>query len=201
QVTPSHAIPPTSLPIHFFSQVVSVALQGELFGFHFFYAFTTSSGATFAAPFIQTSYISKALADPNGISNTANTGVLAHEVAEWLMDPTISNFTIPWQDPAQPGVCSNPAVEVGDPLEAIAPGLVVGGYRFPDLALLPWFTGSQVLRSVNQQYSLFGGLTSRSSVCPDFQQFGQVALGAVGADATIFTGINNRHQVVGFFTV
>src|SRR5262249_7363125 len=154
------------------------------------------SGATVAAPYIQAGYFSKALVP--GRPMAANTGVLAHEVAEWLMDPTASNFTIPWQEPGHPGVCTNPLVEIGDPLEVIAPGVDVGGYRFPDVALLPWFTGSQVLRSVNQQYSLFGGLTSRSSVCPNYVNFEGVALGFVGVDTTVFTGVNNHHQVVGY---
>jgi hypothetical protein len=202
QVMQSRGIPPTTLPIHLFSQVITAAYGHEVFaGYHFFYPFTTSSGATVAAPFIEAAYFSKALTIPNGRLQAPNTGVLAHEIAEWLMDPTGSNFTTPWQDPAQPGVCWNPKVEVGDPLESIAPGVDVGGYRFPDVALQPWFTGSQVLQSVNHQYSLFGTLTSASSVCPSYSNFGQVALGIIGADATIFTGINNQHQVVGYFTV
>jgi hypothetical protein len=139
--------------------------------------------------------------DPNDLSQAANTGVLAHEVAEWLMDPTVSNFTVPWQEPGHPGVCTNPLVEIADPLEVIAPGVDVGGYRFPDVALLPWFTGSQVLQSVNHQYSLFGTLTSRSSVCPNFVNFVGFTIGTPGADTTALTGINNQHQVVGYSTV
>jgi hypothetical protein len=196
QVTQSHGVPPTTLPIHLFAQVAAVSPQFVSFGFHNDYAFTTPSGTTLAAPFIQAGYFSKAAleARPQG----ANTGVLAHEVAEWLMDPAISNFTMPWQDPAHPGVCTNPLVEIGDPLEVIAPGVDVGGYRFPDVALLPWFTGGV---SVDHQYSLFGTLTSRSSVCPNFVNFRGFTLGFTGADTTVFTGINNQHQVVGYFTV
>jgi hypothetical protein len=201
QVTQSPpGVPPTTLPIHLFSQVATAAFGNLIsLGFHNAYAFTTQSGATLAAPFIQAGYFSKALLP--SLPNAANTGVLAHEVAEWLMDPAIRNFTVPWQEPGHPGVCTNPLVEIGDPLEVIAPGVDVGGYRFPDVALLPWFTGSQVLRSVNQQYSLFGGLTSRSSVCPNFVNFQGVSLGIIGADTTVFTGVNNQHQVVGYFTV
>jgi hypothetical protein len=201
QVTQSNRVPPTTLPIHLFSQVATAAFGHAIsFGFHNAYAFTMS-GATVAAPFIQAGYFSKALAGLVSSPQTANTGVLAHEVAEWLMDPAVSNFTVPWQEPGHPGVCTNPLVEIGDPLEVIAPGVDVGGYRFPDVALLPWFTGSQVLPSVNHQYSLFGGLTSRSSVCPNYVNFGGVTLGVTGADTTVFTGVNNQHQIVGFFTV
>ncbi len=200
QVTQSPGVPPTTLPIHLFSQVETAAFGHVISaGFHDAYAFMTQSGATVAAPFIQAGYFSKAMF-PNR-PQLANTGPLAHELAEWLMDPTVSNFTIPWQEPGHPGVCTNPLVEIGDPLEVIAPGVDVGGYRFPDVALLPWFTGSQVLRSVNQQYSLFGGLTSRSSVCPNFVTFGGIPFGIIGADTTVLTGINNQHQVVGYFTV
>jgi hypothetical protein len=202
QVTNTHGVPPTTMPIHLFSQVITAAYGHEIFaGFHDYTAFTTSSGATVAAPFIETAYFSKAREIANGRLQGENTGVLAHEIAEWLMDPTLSNFTTPWQNPAEPGVCNNPTVEVGDPLEYIAPGLEIGGYRFPDVALLPWYTGSQVLQSVNHQYSLFGTLTSPSSVCPNYSNFGQATLGIVGADATVLTGINNQHQVVGYFTV
>ena len=198
QVTQSHGVAPTTLPIHLFSQVAAVSGQFISFGFHNDYAFTTPSGATLAAPFIQAGYFSKALvARPQA----ANTGVLAHEVAEWLMDPAISNFTMPWQDPAHPGVCTNPLLEIGDPLEVIAPGVDVGGYRFPDVALLPWFTAGELVRSVNHQYSLFGTLTSRSSVCPNFVNFRGITFGIIGADTTVLTGINNQHQVVGYFTV
>jgi hypothetical protein len=202
QVTNTYGIPPTTLPIHLFSQVITAAYGRLIYsGFHDYYTFTTSSGATVAAPFIETAYYSKAREIPNGRLQGENTGVLAHEIAEWLMDPTGSNYTTPWQNPAQPGVCNNPLVEVGDPLELIAPGLDAGGYRFPDVALQSWFTGSQVLQSVNQQYSLFGGLTSPSSVCPNYSNFAQWLLGVTGADATILSGINNQHQVVGYSTV
>jgi hypothetical protein len=202
QVMQSRGIPPTTLPIHLFSQVISAAYGHEIFaGYHFFYPFTTSSGTTVAAPFIEVGYFSKALKIPNRNPQGVNTGALAHEIAEWLMDPAGSNFTTPWQNPGEPGVCFSSVLEVGDPLESIAPGMDIGGYRFPDVALLPWFTGSQVLRSVNQQYSLFGGLTSASSVCPDYSNFGLLAIGFTGADATVFTGINNQHQVVGYYTI
>jgi hypothetical protein len=202
QVMQSRGIPPTTLPIHLFSQVITAAYGREIFGgYHSFYPFTTTAGTTVAAPFVEAGYFSKALKIPNDNPQGVNTGGLAHEIAEWLTDPAVSNSTTPWQNPNEPGVCFSSVVEVGDPLDLIAPGLDVAGYRFPDVALLPWFTGSQVLRSVNQQYSLFGGLTSASSVCPNYANLGQVALGFTGVDATVFTGINNQHQVVGFLTV
>jgi hypothetical protein len=202
QVTNTYGIPPTTLPIHLFSQVIAAAYGHEVFsGYHYEYTFTTSSGATVAAPFIETAYFSKALEISNGHLQGPNTGVLAHEVAEWLMDPIGGNYIKSWQDPAEPGVCWNYLMEVGDPLEIIAPGLDIGGYRFPDVALQPWFTGSQVLQSVNHQYSLFGTLTSPSSVCPNYSNFGEWLVGVTGADATIFSGINNQHQVVGYYTV
>jgi hypothetical protein len=202
QVTNSYGVPPTTLPIHLFSQVEGAAYGRSIYaGFHNYTAFTTSSGATVAAPFIETAYFSEALSIAHRRLQIQNTGVLAHEIAEWLMDPALFNFTTPWQNPAQPSVCYNPLVEVGDPLEIIAPGLDAGGYRFPDVALLPWFTGSQVLQSVNHQYSLLGTLTSASSVCPNFSNFGEVSYAIIGADTTVFTGVNNQHQVVGYFTV
>jgi hypothetical protein len=202
QVTTSYGVQPTTLPIHLFSQVEGAAYGRPVYaGFHNLTAFTTSSGATVAAPFIETAYFSKAFSIARGRLQLPNTGVLAHEIAEWLIDPATRNFTTPWQNPAEPSVCYNPLLEVGDPLEIIAPGLDAGGYRFPDVALLPWFTGSQVLQSVNHQYSLFGTLTSASAVCPNFSNFGEVSYGFIGADATVFTGVNNQHQVVGYFTV
>jgi hypothetical protein len=202
QVTQSHGIPPTTLPIHLFSQVETAAFgHGISDGFHTYSVFTTSSGATLAAPLIQAGYFSKAQEISNGRAQGQNTGVLAHEVAEWLMDPTVSNVTMAWQNPAQPGVCNSPVIEVGDPLEAIAPGVDVEGYRFPDVALLPWFTGSQVLRSVNHQFSLFGTLTRRSAICPDYSNYVGYLIGFTGVDTTQFSGVNNQHQVVGFLTV
>lgn len=206
QVMQSHGVAPTTLPIHLFSQVISAAYGHEVFaGYHFIYSVTTPSG-TVAAPFIETGYFSKALSLANLNPQRMNTGAIAHEVAEWLMDPATSNFTTAWQNPGEPGVCYSSVLEVGDPVESIAPGVDVGGYRFPDLALLPWFTGSQVLRSVNGQYSLLGGLTSASSVCPNYSNFAiaplQILVAAnTPADTTVFTGINNQHQVVGYFTV
>jgi hypothetical protein len=201
QVTLAYGIPPTTLPIHLFSQVTGGAYGYEVAaGYHDIY-FPSSSSPTLAAPFIQASYLSKALAIPVGRTQGENTGVLAHEVAEWLMDPTVGNNTSPWQDPAYPRVCDNPLMEVADPLEDIAPGMDVGGYRFPDVALEPWFTGSDRRQSVNHQYSLLGTLTAPASVCPQYANFDTLVLGITGADATYFTGINNRHQVVGYFTV
>ena len=143
QVTQSHGVAPTTLPIHLFLQVAAAFADEFSFGFHNAYAFMTPSGTTLAAPFIQAGYFSKAVVDPVGRPQAANTGVLAHELAEWLMDPATRNFTVPWQDPAHPGVCTNPLVEIADPLEVIAPGVDVAGYRFPDVALLPWFTGGR----------------------------------------------------------
>jgi len=188
QVTNTYGVPPATLPIHLFSQVIGGAYGYGIFAGYHDAALTTTSGATVAAPFIETAYFSKAWAigQPGG-KNNENTGDLSHEIAESLMDPTGGNYTTPWQDPTEPGVCNNPFLEVADPLESIAPGLEIGGYRFPDVALLPWFTGSQVLQSVNHQYSLFGTLTSASSVCPDYSNFGQAAFYIPGADATVLT--------------
>lgn len=201
QVTNAYGIPPTTLPIHLLSQVIGGAYGYELFsGYHDFQS-VTSSGSTVAAPFILSAYLSKAREIPDGRVQGENTGVLAHEIAEWLMDPALSNHAAPWQNPAEPRVCNNPLLEVGDPLEITAPGVQMGGYRFPDVALLPWFTGSPFPETANHRYSLFGTLTSPSAICPKWSEFGELAFSITGADTTILSGINNRQQVVGYFTV
>ena len=63
QVTQSPpGVPPTTLPIHLFSQVATAAFGHAIsLGFHNAYAFTTPSGATVAAPFIQAGWCQAAL--------------------------------------------------------------------------------------------------------------------------------------------
>ncbi len=88
---------------------------------------------------------------------------LSHEVAEWLDDPFVNNLTPNWSSALAPGYGCVDWLEVGDPL--IAEDFEVDGYHLQDEAFLSWFAHDVPSAGINGQYSLFGTLTSPSTLC------------------------------------
>jgi hypothetical protein len=136
--------------------------------------------------------------------------VLGHEIAETLNDPVTNNFVPPWQDPTFPHVCTNPLLEVGDPLVVLSAGLQVNlngrSYQLPDVALLPWFDRTQRSTSVNGWYTFLNTFTSPSEACPVFTNFALFQLDFGGVTSTNLTGVNNTGkanagQAVGYYTL
>jgi probable HAF family extracellular repeat protein len=208
QATTTLGITPQMLPIHLFSYVISEDLAGgPAFGFH--YAVNVSSDP--AAPVLQTliqgGYFSStslfATEAGSGVQ-AANTGVLAHEIAEWLNDPSLDNIVPAWQDPTYPTICDNSLMEVGDPLEGISHGFQVasGGrsYSFPDVAFQPWFSRTQNSFSANGWFSFLNNFPTYSAACPVFTSYAYGSFDFIGADSTVLTGINNSKQAVGYLT-
>ena len=75
-----------------------------------------------------------------------DTGVMAHEVGEWMNDPFGDNPTPPWGNVGQVfGFCQN-NLEVGDPLTGTgAPPIVMSNgftYHLQELAFFSWFFGA-----------------------------------------------------------
>ena len=90
--------------------------------------------------------------------NVEDITAVSHEIAEWMDDPFTNNLVPPWGDPAQPSVCVNDLLEVGDPLENFAyPSFsaTVNGrtYHPQDIAFFSWFAHQKPSIGVHGQYS------------------------------------------------
>ena len=206
--TTALGINPQTLPIHLFSYVAAEDLGGSVAsGFHYAVNISGDPAAPVLQTLIQAAYYSTSsyfAADGSEIQ-AANTGVLAHEIAEWLNDPSVDNIIPAWQDPAFPNICDNPLMEVGDPLEIVSHGFQVtlGGrsYSFPDIAFQPWFTRSQNSMSANGWFSFLNTFPTFSTACPVFTNYSYGSFDFIGVDSTVLTGINNNKQVVGYVTL
>jgi hypothetical protein len=87
--------------------------------------------------------------DSTGVFGTTarDTGVLSHEIGEWMNDPFVSNPTPAWGHIGQVGGCQN-NLEVGDPLSGTGVSPVVMGnnftYHLQELAFFSWFYGQNL---------------------------------------------------------
>lgn len=85
--------------------------------------------------------------DTTGLFATAlqDTGVLSHEIAEWVNDPFGNNPTPPWGHTGQVAGCQA-NLEVGDPLTGTdAPRIVMPNgytYHLQELVFFSWFFGA-----------------------------------------------------------
>jgi hypothetical protein len=84
--------------------------------------------------------------DSTGVfTGVGNTSVLAHEIGEWLNDPTGNNPTPAWGHTGQVSGCQN-NFEVGDPLTGtnFPPVKMPNGftYELQELAFFSWFYGA-----------------------------------------------------------
>ncbi len=88
--------------------------------------------------------------DTSGVFGTAalDTGIVSHEVGEWVNDPYVVNPTPAWGHIGQVGLCQN-NLEVGDPLTGSeAPRIVMKNgytYHLQELAFFSWFFGAPSL--------------------------------------------------------
>jgi hypothetical protein len=199
-------IPPQALAIHLMSAVEGQDLNGGgSLGFHDSINVGSATNPVIQ-PYIQTGYFSQNSAYVVATSNASGTGVLGHEIAEWLNDPVGDSFVPAWQDPAFPHLCDNSFLEVGDPLEYISRGFGVSlngrTYQFPEVAFLPWFAGDRHSTSVNGWYSSLNTFSSPSTACPVFTNFGFFGFDFTGAATSVLTGVsnsvNNKMTMVGY---
>jgi len=191
----------TSLPIFVSGSVYFRTFRGIFVGIHF--ATQRQSG-------VQT-YIITMYDFQNGIS-IPDTSVLSHEVAEWMDDPFIDNYTPGWNFVGRFNEQCRLAevfgavdrLEVADPLETTYPDVIValssGGnvYHVVDLAFIDFFTRNANSRSVNGQYYMF------QTGAPSSECVGQIPVEEQIVDfpGSLFTdlyGINNHGDVVGFY--
>jgi hypothetical protein len=87
--------------------------------------------------------------DATGLfAGVSNTSVFAHEIGEWLNDPTGINPTPPWGHTGQVSGCQN-NLEVGDPLSGTDfPSVTMPNgftYELQELAFFSWFYGAPSL--------------------------------------------------------
>ena len=206
-LTSSLGIPPQALAIHLMSAVEGLDLNGGgSLGYHF-ELFEGTAASPVIQPYIQTAYFGATSEFAQERPDVAGTGILGHEIAEWLNDPAGDNYVPAWQDPASPHVCDNPFLEVADPLEYTNPGIRVAlngrSYQFPEVAFLPWFTRGRST-SVYGWYSSLNSFSTPSAACPVFTNsaFGYISFS--GMTATNLTGVNNsvnnKMQVTGYVT-
>jgi len=138
----------------------------------------------------------------NPLTHATDIVPLSHEVAEWMNDPSNSNFVPPWVYPRNP-FQDQINLEVEDPLVSGSVfNLLLNGqtYHVQDMAFLPWFTRTAPSTSVNGQYSFFNQLRGYSEPAPDSSDYSFTQIDVPGAISTRPRGINRYGQIVGNFT-
>lgn len=142
---------------------------------------------------------------------------LSHEIAEWMDDPFVDNFTPGWNIPfIEPSErCNSGAIvrgllEVADPVQFFTEAVVTlpsSGftYHVTEAMFIDFYTRSDRSRSVNGHYSMFTigapyGLPSQpSSECIGSVQAAQHYIDVPGSIWSEARGLNNRDEVVGFY--
>ncbi|HSE20265.1 MAG TPA: hypothetical protein VLB68_01365 [Pyrinomonadaceae bacterium] len=142
---------------------------------------------------------------------------LSHEVAEWIDDPFVDNYTPGWNIPfiipderCDSGSIASGLLEAADPVEffdeaeVALPGAAYD-YHVTEAMFIDFYTRSSQSRSVNGQYSMFeigapfGLSTGPSSPCVGSVQAAEMYIEFPGATLTAANGINNHEDVVGAY--
>ena len=198
---PGNHITPAVMPIHLLSLIETIGGDFRAAGFH--------NGADLGTGVIQT-YIYSSYFPESYSSLLRNSEVLGHEIAEWLNDPGSlfdSNFVPMWESPDAPKLCFNDLLEVADPLEFQGRfyEFSISGlnYGLPEIAFMPWFSGSGRPTSVNHWFSSQNTFTAPSNPCPAFpvdpNPNRSVFLGYGSADFSLsFNAVNNHNDIVAF---
>jgi probable HAF family extracellular repeat protein len=140
---------------------------------------------------------------------------LSHELNEWLSDPFTNNFTPGWNIPSYSSLqCDSGGdgalgdtrdlMEVCDPLETSADSnhalpAHAFTYHVADRVFLDFFTRNPRSRSVNGQFSFFGGAIAPSTDCTGHLQITYNNISFPNSAGTETFGISNRGQVVGIY--
>jgi len=110
-------------------------------------------------------------------SGVGDVSVMAHEVGEWMADPSGSNATPRWGNIGQVGTCPTSStggqtnLEVGDPLSGVSPPVTAANASIPftfhmqELAFASWFYSSPSLGS-GGKYSSNGTFGGTAKACP-----------------------------------
>jgi hypothetical protein len=141
---------PTTFPIFLFYNVVLYDSNPNnccILGFHG--AYTNGSGSL--QTYSTTEYDTEGGFGPN----ISDTSIMAHEVGEWMDDPTIGNPVPAWGHIGQQSGCQG-TLEVGDPLTGNnITVLMTNGhtYHLQELAFFSWFYDQTPSIAVNGWYS------------------------------------------------
>jgi hypothetical protein len=97
----------------------------------------------------------------------ADASILAHEVGEWINDPSGINPTKPWGNIGQVSGCQG-NLEVGDPLTGTGITDTLNGkkYHLQELAFFSWFYHSSPSLGVNGWFSSNGTFRTSAAPCP-----------------------------------
>src|SRR5262249_25315627 len=88
QVTIALGIKPDTLPIHLFSTVAATSVDFFSLGFHDAWDLSGITGVAGVQTFVQAGYFSAT----SQFARNPNVSIVAHELAEWLNDPTADNL-------------------------------------------------------------------------------------------------------------
>jgi hypothetical protein len=101
-------------------------------------------------------------------AGTKDVSVLAHEVLEWVNDPSTNNAVPLWGNIGQVSGCQN-NLEVGDPLSGtLMPGVLMPNgvtYHAQELAFFSWFLGTP-FAGAGGKYSSNGTFGGDAKNCP-----------------------------------
>ena len=99
-------------------------------------------------------------------AGAGDTSIMAHEVGEWMNDPTGTNPTPPWGNIGQVSGCQF-NLEVGDPLTGTSITDTLNGkkYHLQELAFFSWFYHSSPSLGVNGWFSSNGTFTTSAVPC------------------------------------
>jgi hypothetical protein len=198
-------ITPDQVAINIFPEVLVSTLNGvgSSLGYHWSVDLSSVTGIAGNQTYIQVGYFGETSIE--GRANAHGTGVLGHELVEWLNDPNLWNIVPSWQIPDEPGVCYSPSMEVADPIEyePVHLEIPLGGnlYNFPDVTFHSYFTHAAESHSVNGWRTLLDTYTTSSVPC-SFDSLEQYSIwfnDDSGAPlVTAFTGVNNTKGAVGY---
>ncbi|MDE2371928.1 MAG: hypothetical protein KGN16_23370 [Burkholderiales bacterium] len=119
-------------------------------------------------------------AGKNGVFTGLSDGVtMAHEILEWVNDPSGMNLTPQWGNIGQVGGCLTTGtgtdagqnnLEVGDPLSGNnMPGVMMPNgitYKLQELAFFDWFMGNVAFQAAGNKYSSNGTFGGFAKPCP-----------------------------------
>ncbi|MBU6260684.1 MAG: hypothetical protein KGL18_09385 [Burkholderiales bacterium] len=116
----------------------------------------------------------------NGVfGGVSDASTVAHEILEWVNDPSGMNMTPQWGNIGQVGGCLTTGTgadagqsnfEVGDPLSGTTmPGVVMPNgidYNIQELAFFNWFLGDVAFQAAGHKYSSNGTFSGDAKPCP-----------------------------------
>jgi uncharacterized membrane protein len=216
------------------ANVLPIMVWGQVSGFFTggFHGAITFNG-TPVSSFVATTYSAGGSYDFPDLNLSGiffeDTYPLSHEIAEWMDDPFINNFTPGWDTaflfPGQTAPdlrCDSgfsgfldvrDLLEVGDPVESwVQSDVPLPGpsytYHVTEAVFIDWFTRATRSRSYNGRYAMFevgltipgfARVTPPTPVCTGHVEFTPTYVDFPGATFTAVEGLNNSGTAVGYY--